>query len=335
MLKEYIKYNKRILAILIGLTIAGTMVIIGFQVDYRIYLYLVAIDAVLLLVFALIDYPKFRRKHKSLLALNQNIGCNADNMPYCEDLIDEDYQRIITRQSRERRKVENEYGRKYDEMIHYYNVWAHQIKTPISAIKLLLQSQENNRTHEQAGENDKEILSEVSKIEQYVEMVLCYLRLDGDTSDFMFKEYELDVIIKRSVRKFSNQFIRSKNKLIYEENEKSVITDEKWLQFVIEQLLSNALKYTKKGTVKIYYTDETLIIEDDGIGIAAEDLPRIFERGFTGYNGRLDKKSTGIGLYLCKRIMDSLGHSIEVESQAGRGTKVKLDFCRRDLGKLE
>ncbi len=132
-------------------------------------------------------------------------------------------------------------------------------------------------------------------------------------------------------------FILKKIRLNYEPLCHKVLTDEKWLVFVVEQILSNSLKYTKKGSISIYLTEHKgktmLVIEDTGIGISPEDLPRVFEKGFTGYNGRADKKSTGIGLYLCKKIMDKLQHGIEIESRIDQGTKVYL-YLEREKGNL-
>ena len=110
-----------------------------------------------------------------------------------------------------------------------------------------------------------------------------------------------------------------------------VLTDEKWLVFVLEQILSNALKYTKSGSIHIYLSPDapkTLVIEDTGIGIAAEDLPRIFEKGFTGCNGRTDKKASGIGLYLCRRICRNLSHTITAQSQTDQGTTIRIGMFR-------
>ena len=129
-------------------------------------------------------------------------------------------------------------------------------------------------------------------------------------------------------------FIHKKIQLRFEEFSCKALTDEKWLLFVIEQLLSNALKYTSKGSVSVRMAPgvrQTLIIEDTGIGIHPEDVPRIFERGYTGYNGRMDKKSTGIGLYLCREILKKLGHTIRIASEPGVGTKVFIDFSRDDI----
>lgn len=155
------------------------------------------------------------------------------------------------------------------------------------------------------------------------------------TADFVFGTYELDDIIRQAVKKYSQIFILNKIKLNYEPVGETVLTDEKWLTFVIEQLLSNALKYTREGSISIYTQkvseeEECLVIEDTGIGILPEDLPRVFEKGFTGYNGRENKKSTGIGLYLCKTIMDKLRHGIWLESEVGKGTKAYIRLGRKE-----
>jgi len=205
-----------------------------------------------------------------------------------------------------------------------------------------------------AAEYNRLLSEELFRIEQYVEMVLYYQRLDSINSDFLFKEYELRELVNQAVKKHSMFFINSRLKLNMEEFSCKILTDEKWLQFVVGQVLSNALKYTPRGSITIRLekarnsnlprTPENtrgdakaippedtesyayLIIEDTGIGIRPEDLPRIFERGFTGYNGRLDKKSTGIGLYLSKKILQKLSHTIKVTSEAGKGTRVAIGF---------
>jgi len=159
------------------------------------------------------------------------------------------------------------------------------------------------------------------RIEQYTEMALTYLRLDSNSTDFVFQEYDLDAIIRQAIRKYAAQFVMHKVKLVYEPVSMTVLTDEKWLLFIIEQLLSNAIKYTKQGSVTITVTPEKVLqIADTGIGIAPEDLPRIFEKGFTGYNGRADKKSTGLGLYLCQQAAKKISVSFSVASEVGKGS---------------
>ena len=207
----------------------------------------------------------------------------------------------------------------------YFTVWCHQIKTPIAAMRLLLGEESFPLREEAAGE--------LFKIEEYVDMVLQYLRTDEQTSDYVLQDCDLEKLVRGAVRKYAPQFIRKKLKISFQIQPVRVLTDEKWVGFIIGQILSNALKYTKRGTISIYQESgnpRRLIIEDTGIGIAPEDLPRVFERGYTGYNGRQDKRATGIGLYLAKKIADRLNHTIEIQSVQGQGTKVLLDFSREE-----
>ena len=209
-------------------------------------------------------------------------------------------------------------------MIDYYTVWAHQIKTPIAAMRLTLQNEDTPLT--------RKLTNDLYRIEQYVEMVLTFLRLNSDSTDYVFKEYNLDNIVKSAVKRFSSEFIGRKLRLIYDPLNTSVITDEKWLSFVIEQVLSNALKYTPSGSITISLVGEkTLRIEDTGIGIAPLDLPRIFENGYTGINGRTDKKASGIGLYLCRRVCNNLGHTITANSTVDVGTAIDIDLTQTKL----
>ncbi len=171
---------------------------------------------------------------------------------------------------------------------------------------------------------------ELLKIEQYVEMVLSYLRLDSDSTDYVLRDCQLDEILRQAVRKLAKMFILKKITLDFQETGKTVLTDGKWLAFVVEQVLSNALKYTPEGgTIRIYGDGDTVVISDSGIGIQPEDLPRVFEKGFTGYNGRTERKSTGIGLYLCRQVLQRLCHGITITSRPGQGTLVRLDLSRR------
>ena len=169
-------------------------------------------------------------------------------------------------------------------------------------------------------------------MQQYVSMALNFLRLGEGISDFVFREYPLDDILRTAIHAYAGQFIRAKVHLDFTPTNTAVLTDEKWLEFVMEQLLSNALKYAPGGTVSIYLEGpEQLVIADDGIGIAPEDLPRIFEKGFTGLNGRRTRKTTGIGLYLCHEILTRLGHTITITSKPGQGTQVHLGLHRQEF----
>ena len=234
--------------------------------------------------------------------------------------IEEEYLKIIKSLYATTSAAVSERDKAMSDMIEYYTLWAHQIKTPIAAMDLLLQS-------EMPGVCRDQLVMELFKVEQYVEMVLQYLRLGADSTDFRIERQDLDRIIREVVKKYSTIFIKKKISLDYQGVDAKTISDEKWLSFVLEQVLSNALKYTPSGKFSRYLDKVlpcTLVIEDTGIGIQEEDLPRIFDKGYTGYTGRKDKKSTGIGLYLCRMIMNKLGHTMTIESQVGKGTKVKL-----------
>ena len=277
----------------------------------------------LALVVALADLRRFALRHRQLSDALKSIRVSDEQLPPPGDLIGEDYTRLIRALGEEKTRAAGAMDLRRREMEDYFTLWAHQIKTPIAAMRLILQTRPENS----AGELSQELF----RVEQYVEMVLNYLRLDSESTDFVFKTCDLDGIIRQCVRKYAKQFIRKKISLEYEGTEVQVLTDEKWLCFVIEQLLSNALKYTNTGSIRIFTQGETLVIEDTGIGIAPEDLPRVFEKGYTGYNGRTDKKATGIGLYLCKRILQKLGNEISISSAVGRGTRVSIDLRREEL----
>lgn len=284
-------------------------------------LYSSAIFLTIFIVFAIYDIVNYYKRHKLLTELMLNIHISIDELPLPKDLWEKDYQDLIRAVHDEKISIISKSDNKLSSLNEYYTMWVHQIKTPISAMSLLLQSDINKQ-------NDG-LLSELFKIEQYVEMVLQYIRLNSSSSDFVFKRYPLDGIIKTAIKKYSKIFIKKKISLNFTETNYNALTDEKWLSFVIEQLLSNALKYTHNGSISIYMKPlDNLIIEDTGIGIASEDLPRVFEQGYTGYNGRIDKKSTGIGLFLCKSIIDKLSHTISIESHEGIGTKVIINLSK-------
>ena len=186
--------------------------------------------------------------------------------------------------------------------------------------------EDRERLQQQREKRRDEELQQLFAIEQYVNMALSYMRLGSETTDFVLRQTDLDGVIRMAVRRYARHFISKKIALHYEETGARVLTDEKWLGFVIEQLLSNALKYTHEGSITIGMEKGRLTITDTGIGIRAEDLPRVCEKGYTGYNGHANQKSTGIGLYLCSTILKKLGHSFTITSQEGTGTRVTIGF---------
>lgn len=239
------------------------------------------------------------------------------------DEIENELLEIIERLKNGGMRLNDSMNMKYSDMVDYYTMWVHQIKTPIASMHLILQKEDS--------EDSRRLRAELFRVEQYVQMVLCFLRLDSDFTDYVIKEYRVDDIIRPAVRRLAPQFIMKKLALEYEQTDMAVLTDEKWLSFVVEQILSNAVKYTSSGSISIKCDGDRLVISDTGIGIAAEDLPRIFDKGYTGFNGRADRKASGIGLYLCRRICDNLGHSIKAESAPGHGTTIIIGLERDKL----
>lgn len=271
--------------------------------------------------WAVLSFVRFWRKHKILRKMEEAIFVTAEDLPETTTLIEEDYQHLIQRLVRENRQRQAAADSMLEDLTSYYTLWVHQIKTPIAAMDLLLQAGPDRAT---------EMEIELQKIAQYVDMVLQYLRLDSTAKDLVLQRCQLDAVVRQTVRKYAKLFILKKIQLVFQETKWEVLSDEKWLCFLLEQLLSNALKYTPEGgKISIFLDGETnLVIADTGIGIAPEDLPRVFEKGFTGNNGRMDKKATGIGLYLCRRVTNLLGHTISVASEPGVGTQVRLGLGR-------
>lgn len=318
-----------------------------------LFLYNVSLEAVqygavlagvLLAGILFLDGIRYFRHHEETLSALSAVPHEVRELPRAEDETEGLYQEKMLLQHEYAAELESKMRIDRQDMLDYYSLWAHQIKTPIAAMRLLIQNQESmefeeqDRTAEEMREQNaaflKDLKMELFKTEQYVEMVLSYLRMEEMSSDMVLQWYPLDEIVRQAVKKYAPLFIMKKIRLEYKACVTMVLTDEKWLVFVLEQLLSNALKYTAEGTITIYEEggkDGRLVIEDTGIGIQAEDLPRIFEKGFTGYNGRQDKKSTGIGLYLCKSICDKLNHRIFAESEPGEGTRIYLELKRREL----
>lgn len=215
------------------------------------------------------------------------------------------------------------------EKSDYYTLWLHQIKTPLSALGLIAQSD---------GNVDRALMrQELLKIEQYAAMALSYQRLDSIHQDMDLTETQLYPLCCQVVRKLRPLFQYGQIALTMEPFSGTALTDGKWMAVVLTQVLTNALKYTPPGG-RITVTMPSacvLMVEDTGIGIRSEDVPRVFDRGFTGHTGRSQEKSTGIGLYLCKRICRELGHRIDLNSQIGKGTVVTLDLHRsvfEDMG---
>lgn len=351
LLKAYIRARRNIIA-------AGTVWILIFfclfaleHVTVKAVWYPTLLCAVLMLAYVAYDFARFVKRHKQRMEAKKHIEITVDNLPEPENLMEEDYQELLRVMLARKNDEVNDIRIVRKEAEEYVTMWMHQIKTPLTALQLTAgDCREPERT---------EMLERIFEIEQYADMMLQFLRLEDAVSDLVLKRYSVRNMVNQTVKYFARIFI-SKNISVHVDipAELSVVTDEKWMVFVLKQLVSNALKYTEQGSIRIYVEEAPLprerqlppqedvwakqcigaagkqencryvrlMIEDTGIGIAPDDLPRIFERGYTGYNGRKDKKATGLGLYLTQRIVRLLNHKIYITSKVGQGTRVELDI---------
>ena len=303
--------------------------------------YAAVLDAILLLITVLVGFFRYSSKVKALSnALERPVEEQAQ-LPEATDDVEILYQRLLENQSIARSESESSAAIRQSQMRDYYSMWVHQIKTPISAMKLLLEAEreelglficdeEQQASLKELSDNVASFEDELFRIEEYVSMALQYQRVSSTENDFVLEKVSVDGVIRDTIKKYAKIMIRRHIGINYSGTGQEVYTDGKWLAFMLEQILSNAIKYTPQGVVTIETAEEKdrffITIKDTGIGIKAEDLPRVFEKGYTGYNGHADKKATGIGLYLCRQMADKLGHTIRMESEIGKGTKVWIGF---------
>ena len=332
MLKGYMRDRAAMFGCL--LICYGTLFLIGYLYDipFEKTRYIAEFSGAGVFLCLLVDILKYAERWKEL----KRCIATSDTYPGMFYTVPGDlealYRSMIAKMRQEKEELIFEDQKRYTEMMDYYGMWAHQIKTPIAAMRILVQSGMDREENEENQKLFRQLQMELFKTEQYVEMVLSYLKIGDIAKDMVLECCDLGKVVRQAVKKYSRLFILQKLSLEMGEIAEIVLTDEKWLSFVVEQILSNALKYTKSGSVSIYLEQEgVLVIKDTGIGISAEDLPRIMEKGYTGYNGRIDKRSTGIGLYLCKKVMDKLHHQLRIDSEDGKGTKVVLDLRRTQL----
>ncbi len=288
-------------------------------------LYACALYAAVLLAAACTDALLCYRRHRELCALLENRLHGATLLPSAHGMLEQDWRALLLCAIDQLAGDADAYARERRDREAYAALWTHQIKVPIAAMRMLLQAD--------PGSHDAALLAELFKVEQYVDMSLGYQRLTGPSTDYVLRPCDINAVMLRTARRFAPLFIQKKLALDCQPTTLTALTDEKWLAFVLEQLLSNAVKYTNAGRVTLRADEESqsLIVEDTGIGIAPEDLPRVCDHGYTGRNGRLDKRATGLGLYLRKRVLDKLGHTRVLASTPGKGTRVTVGLAQSSL----
>lgn len=320
MLRSYLGRQSRYLVLIALMNMVFATIAMLNGLAWSVILYAVFLTSVIGGVVMLYDYWRYRETIHILQTQISRITLTTEGLPVPNGAIESLYQQLIRVLYDEMSAVTTHADKDQSELESYYTLWAHQIKTPIAAMRLVLQTNPSP-VH-------RDLINELLKIEQYVEMVLQYVRIESVSTDYVFRSQDVDEIIRAVLRKYASVFIAKDLKLDYTPLDVQVITDAKWLAFVIEQIISNALKYTPSGTITITQSSANeLVICDTGIGIDPADLPRVFDKGFTGYNGRLEMTSTGIGLFLTKRILTKLGHSIRITSVKEKGTCVYISLA--------
>lgn len=274
------------------------------------------LSAFVLALAGAVGFFRFRARLLALRAVRVRDEA-APLLPPPEDAQEAEYQRLLSAffACAQQQRTEDERAR--GELIAYYTMWLHQVKTPIAALRLLMER----------GPVDPAALSrELFAIERYTGMALEYARLLHAESDLVIEKARIEPLVRQSVKRYAEMFIAKHLTLTLDPISLSAHTDEKWFCFILEQLLSNAVKYTHRGGVHIYEQAGALCVADSGIGIRSEDLPRVFEPGYTGYNGRLDKRASGLGLSMAQRAAKMLAIRLTLTSTPGKGTTARLVF---------
>ena len=318
LLNEYLKMKKTSIIGILGVYAILFVFVYLYRIPIEVILYPFILTIVFVLIVLIFDYIKYKEKVNKIIQICNDVSSCYSVKINDKNIFDEYYLDIINELLKENRKQVSKIQKRVSDINDYFSIWVHQIKTPIASMKLKIDNEQMDLL---------QLASDLNRIDHYVDLVLSFLKFDEEKIDLYFRKTDVDRIMRESLKKFSNDFIIKKIRLDYKLSKREVLTDEKWLSFVFDQLLSNALKYTDKGTISIYYDEDScLCIKDSGIGIALADMERLFEKGFTGYNGRQYKKASGIGLYMCKRMCDKLNIAISIESVVNEYTLVKLKF---------
>ena len=237
---------------------------------------------------------------------------------------DERLKETIDNLENELTEVKNQQVEYRNDVESYFLTWVHQIKTPITASQLLLERNEENVVNR--------VRQEIVQIDNYTSLALSYLKLLNEESDMTISEVEMNELIRPLIMKYRIQFIEQHTRIHYEKCEDKVLTDAQWVSIMIEQIFNNALKYARGKDIWIEFdaSEQSLIIKDNGVGISKADIPKIFDKGYSGYNGRLNEESSGIGLFIVKHISNHLNHEVDVDSKLNEGTTFKIHFPRED-----
>ncbi len=330
---RFVKDNKVNILVSLFLFVLIILIMLAFQVNF----YLIVISIIFFLsgfIFLLL-YNYFRKKkfyneliNNTKLLDKKYLVLETLNEPtFLEGKILYDSLYQIDKSMNEHIKL---YEKNLSDFKEYVEMWIHEVKIPLSSLSLMC--------HNHHDTIDKKYLNQINKLDNYVDQVLYYVRSNDAEKDFLIKKTNLEKVINSVMIKNKDEILLNNITVNVENLNIFVYTDTKWLIFIINQILNNSIKYKKKNgnsLIKIYATEEkdlvNLFIYDNGIGISKSDITRVFDKTFTGENGRKDANSTGMGLYIVKKLIDKLGHKISISSKENEYTEVKITFGKNDL----
>ncbi len=292
--------------------------------DVSLGLYTAGLVTFFFFVILIPDVEGYLRRIRALGELSGGLASASRRLPEAGDPVEAQYLSLLGELASAFDALRMESTARKAETLEYYTLWVHQIKTPIAAMRLVLRE----LPYDEAGV----LRQELFKIEQYADLALKYVKLGDVSRDLVVEQCEAEPLMRAAVKKFAVPFVYKKLTVEISPTSAVVLSDKKWLSFMLEQLLSNAVKYTHAGGVRLFWENGAIVVEDTGIGIRPEDIPRVFEKGYTGYNGRIDERASGIGLYLVKKTADALSICVSVESALGQGTRVRLTFPKDERG---
>lgn len=322
---RYIREHRGSILLFIAVNLIYFLMFYLYQLEMEALFYGFVLSLFVFLLYHILQGLRMAQKATERKQLLEPSALLWQELPKPHSLAEEDYQKMVISLRQHCSDISAQWEEKQKESLDYYTTWVHQIKIPITVMQMQLAMEDT--------EEHRALLVELFRIQEYVNMALGYVRLDGEAKDLVLQKQDVDHMVREVIHKFAPQFIRKKLRLDYEPVHRMMVTDEKWFCFLLEQLMSNAVKYTRQGSITIGLSEEkeALYIRDTGIGMEAEDLPRIFEKGFTGNNGRRDKKATGLGLYLCRQTAKQLSISLWAESAVGLGSTFYISLKQNPL----
>ncbi len=335
--KDFIKDKKIEIILMLFSTMSIEIILLAYQIQLIVRVYVVASIILSLLISMLIEYYSKKSYYNNLLEKLDEL----DQKYLLSEVISKAnfqdgnlFKEILEETGKSMLENVNKYKYAQEDYKEYIELWIHEIKTPISASKLIIENNKNEIT--------KNIEEELDKIENYTEQALYYARSNTVEKDYIITKTNLKDIVNMSIIKNKTTILNNKFELNIHDLEKQVYTDSKWVVFILNQVIQNSIKYSKNEnqSIEIYAEEQkekvTLYIKDNGLGIKKSELSRVFEKGFTGENGRIiGKKSTGIGLYLCKKLCDKLQLAININAEQNIGTEVTIVFPKGSFSHFE